>query len=145
VIRALALVMLLTPVPPLPTLERGSGGEVSRSVWDSVYTVEQAERGAAFYQQACARCHGSQLTGGEMAPPLVGVTFLSDWNGTTVGDVYERVRVTMPVDNPGSVPRPQIVDILALLLRANGFPAGKAELPRGPEALQLIRIEATRP
>ena len=44
----------------------------SRSVWDGVYTEEQARRGAALYGQECASCHGATLTGGESAPPLVG-------------------------------------------------------------------------
>ncbi len=117
----------------------------SRSVWDSVYTEEQAQRGAALSGPACARCHGDQLTGGEMAPPLAGITFLANWNGATVGDLYERIRVSMPGDNPGSLPRQTIVDVLAQLLRVNGFPAGNTELPRETERLKDIRIEARKP
>jgi len=34
-----------------------------RSVWDGVYTAEQAKRGEALYANNCASCHGSALGG----------------------------------------------------------------------------------
>src|SRR5205809_7738103 len=39
----------------------------------------------------------------------------------SVGDLFDRIRVTMPADRPGSVPRQEIVDILAHMLNANQF------------------------
>jgi hypothetical protein len=117
----------------------------SGSVWDGVYTPEQAARGAAAYAATCARCHGTVLSGGEMSPPLAGGAFLSNWNGLSVGDLFERVRVTMPSDKPGSLARPLIADVLAHVLRMNGFPSGKAELDRKVEMLKEIKIEATKP
>jgi len=116
----------------------------SRSVWDGVYTSEQAQRGEALYTRQCARCHGAQLTGGEAAPPLAGGDFLSNWNGLTVGDLFERVRVSMPADRPGQITREQNADILAHILRANQFPAGKSELEQQAEVLKQIRIEPAR-
>jgi mono/diheme cytochrome c family protein len=113
----------------------------SRSVWDGVYTSEQAQRGEALYTRQCARCHGAQLTGGEAAPPLAGGEFLSNWNGLTVGDLFERVRVSMPADRPGQLTREQNADILAHILRANQFPPGKLELEQQTEILKQIRIE----
>ena len=117
---------------------------VSRSVWDGVYTAEQAQRGEALYTRQCARCHGAQLTGGEAAPPLAGGDFLSNWNGLTVGDLFERVRISMPADRPGQLTREQNADILAHILRANQFPAGKSELEQQAEVLKQIRIEPAR-
>jgi len=116
----------------------------SRSVWDGVYTSEQAQRGEALYTRQCARCHGAQLTGGEAAPPLAGGDFLSNWNGLTVGDLFERVRISMPADRPGQLTREQNADILAHILRANQFPAGKSELEQQAEVLKQIRIEPAR-
>jgi len=116
----------------------------SRSVWDGVYTSEQAQRGEALYTRQCARCHGAQLTGGEAAPPLAGGDFLSNWNGLTVGDLFERIRVSMPADRPGQITREQNADILAHILRANQFPPGKAELEQQAEVLKQIRIEPAR-
>jgi mono/diheme cytochrome c family protein len=116
----------------------------TRSVWDGVYTAEQAQRGEALYTRQCARCHGAQLTGGEAAPPLAGGDFLANWNGLTVGDLFERVRISMPADRPGQLTREQNADILADILRANQFPSGKSELEQQAEILKQIRIEPAK-
>ena len=115
--------------------------QTSRSVWDGVYTSEQAARGGAQYSTNCAPCHGTDLNGGESAPPLVGGEFLSNWNGLTVGDLFERIRISMPADRPGRLNREQNTDILTWILNRNQFPAGKTELERQTEVLKQIRIE----
>src|ERR1700687_4687747 len=99
-----------------------------RSVWDGVYTSEQAARGGALYANNCASCHGTSLTGGESAPPLTGGEFSSNWFGLTVGDLFERIRTTMPADRPGRINRQQNADILAYILSMNQFPDGRLEL-----------------
>jgi len=114
------------------------------SVWNGVYTPEQARRGETAYLQTCASCHGPALDGGDMTPPLVGGAFTSNWNDLTVGDLFDRIRTTMPLDNPGRLSRPQTADVIAFVLKANGWPAGAAELAPDPAALKQIRIEATR-
>ena len=85
----------------------------AQSVWDGVYTAEQAKRGQPIYNKYCASCHGEQLTGGEDSPPLTGGAFLANWNGLTVGDLFERIRVSMPQDRPGRLTRQQNADILS--------------------------------
>ena len=117
----------------------------SRSVWDGVYTEEQAKRGEPAYQKECALCHGATLNGGESAPPLTGGAFMANWNGLTMGDLFDRIRKTMPLSNPGRLTRQQDADILAFLLNANKFPAGKVELYRQSEMLREIRFESTKP
>ena len=116
-----------------------------RSVWDGVYNDEQAKRGGAIYSERCALCHGSQLSGGEMAPPLTGAAFTSNWNGLTLGDLLERIRLTMPPDQPGTLTRQEYVDVISFVLKAGQFPAGQKELDRQSELLKQIRFEATRP
>ena len=115
-----------------------------RSVWDGVYTTEQAKRGQARYNQQCASCHGDTLAGGESAPPLAGGEFLSTWNGLTAGELFDRTRTTMPQSRPGSLSREANAEILAYILSANQFPAGKAELPQSSEALREIKIDAIK-
>jgi mono/diheme cytochrome c family protein len=114
------------------------------SVWDGVYTAEQAQRGETTYLQTCAGCHGTALEGGDMTPPLLGGGFTSNWNDLTAGDLFERIRTTMPLDTPGRLSRQQNADVIAYLMKANGWPAGPAELPPEPAALREIRIQATR-
>src|SRR5262245_66431712 len=72
----------------------------TKSVWDGVYTQEQANRGKAMYSTECASCHGAELTGGEMAPGLAGGEFISDWDGLTLRDVFEPIRVSVQHDPP---------------------------------------------
>ena len=116
-----------------------------RSVWDGVYTADQAKRGQALYVTNCASCHGSELTGGESAPPLAGGDFTANWNGLTVGDLFDRIRTSMPADRPGRLSREQNADILAFMLQFNQFPAGQSELEHQSEVLKLIRFESTKP
>jgi len=122
-----------------------SSESASRSVWDGVYTDEQADRGHSVYHAQCETCHGEALTGGDEVPPLAGGQFLSNWNGLTMGDLFERVRKTMPANDPGKLTTQQNADVLAYLLNFNIFPAGKTELPHEAELLKQIRIEATKP
>ena len=116
-----------------------------RSVWDGVFTADQAKRGQTRYAEVCASCHGDTLAGGESAPPLAGGEFLSNWNTLTVGDLFDRTRSTMPQNKPGSLSREANAEIIAFVLSANQFPAGKTALPQQTEVLKEIRIEAVKP
>jgi quinoprotein glucose dehydrogenase len=115
------------------------------SVWDGVYSDAQAARGEAVYRQACANCHGPELEGADMTPPLTGGAFTANWNDLTLGDLFERVRLTMPLDKPGSLSRQQNADLLAFLLKANQWPAGATELSRELSGLKQIRIQSSKP
>ena len=117
----------------------------TRSVWDGVYTPAQATRGQTLYNKECSGCHGQSLSGGEEAPPLSGGAFMANWNGLTVGDLFERIRVSMPEGRPGTLSRQQNADVLAYILTGNQFPAGKAELNKETELLKQIKFESTRP
>lgn len=120
-------------------------GQQSRSVWDGVYTKEQALRGEALYAEHCASCHGGSLAGAEMAPPLTGLTFNANWDGLTVGDLFDVIRVSMPQDDPSKLGAQQKADILAHILSVGKFPAGTTELPREIPVLKQIRYESTKP
>ena len=117
----------------------------SRSVWDGVFTEEQAKRGEGFYRQSCSNCHGAGLEGADMSPALIGGAFTSNWNGLTLGDLFERIRISMPMDRPGTMPRQEIADVLAFILSSNAFPAGKTELPRDVQAPKQILFKASKP
>jgi hypothetical protein len=75
----------------------------------------------------------------------MGGEFLSNWYGLTVGDLFDRIRVSMPADRPGTLNREKAADILAHIFRVNQFPAGKNELGPRSEYLKQIRIEAAKP
>lgn len=116
----------------------------ARSVWQGVFSPEQADRGKANYVQRCGACHGATLNGTGEAPGLVGGEFVSHYDQLTVGDLFDRVR-TMPSNAPGTLSRDQYADVVAFLLRENGFPAGTQPLDRRSEVLATIGIQAQKP
>jgi mono/diheme cytochrome c family protein len=135
----------LIPIVAIAGLRTSVHAQPTKSVWDGVYTEEQAKRGAPMYGEQCASCHGPELMGGEMAPPLATGDFLAGWDGLTVGDLFERIRTSMPQNAPGSLSGQQNADILAFIFSANKFPAGPAELSSQAMMLKDIKIEARKP
>jgi mono/diheme cytochrome c family protein len=116
-----------------------------RSVWAGVYTDEQAKRGEALYRAHCANCHLDSLRGAESAPPLVGITFASAWEGAPLSDLFERMRTSMPSDAPGSLSRQQNADILAYMLHVAELPTGSVPLSGETRALEQIRYDTYKP
>jgi len=106
-----------------------------RTVWDGVYTEAQAARGTTAYGQSCAGCHALATEG---KAPLVGDPFWKSFAQKNVGDLLEFVSTYMPNGNPGSLTEPTYRDIVALILKSNGFPAGTTEL--GGNASASVQI-----
>jgi mono/diheme cytochrome c family protein len=122
----------------------GLGAQQNKSVWDGVYTADQAKRGQAAYSRECASCHSSDLTGGESAPPLAGGQFMSNWEGLSAAELFKRTKESMPQNKPGSMSGQDTADILSYMFQVNTFPAGKTELARQPEALATIVLESQK-
>jgi len=123
------------------------GASQSRSVWTGVFNEAQDKRGAAIYSRECSTCHGERLQGGEGAPALTGSDFATGWHGQTVGDLFERIRQTMPAppEQPGKLTPQQNADVVAHILGVSGFPPGPAELPTDVEQLKRIKIDPSKP
>ncbi len=81
---------------PKPATAAAGSSPVAKSVWDGAFTEAQAKRGAEAYEKNCAECHQQELGGDGFAPALAGADFLNAWNGLSVGDLYDRIRVSMP-------------------------------------------------
>jgi mono/diheme cytochrome c family protein len=113
-----------------------SGG----TVWDRVFTDEQASRGEAAYGRSCATCHKEDLLGGGTAPALAGESFLRRWNESTVDDVVQTMRSSMPQEAPNSLDAQVYVDITTYLLKASGSPTGSRELTADRDRLKLVRV-----
>ncbi len=96
-----------------------------KTVWDGVYTEAQAARGVTAFGQSCASCHA---LGAEGKAPLVGDPFWKSFAQKTVGDLLEFVSANMPNGSPHSLSESTYADIVALMLKSNGFPAGTSEL-----------------
>ena len=119
--------------------------QAPRTVWDGVYTEEQAKRGEVLFDKECAQCHGPSGAGGSMAPALTGQAFSANYDGNTVGDLFDRNRTTMPPGKEGQIEAPDNAAITAFMLQANAFPAGETELPSQSMMLKSIKYLAEKP
>jgi len=109
-----------------------AGAQSERSIWDGVYTEDQAVRGQNTFGASCARCHD--------VADFAGPSFLKGWESSTVLDLFQLMQKTMPMDNPGSLRPEDYADVISYFLRANAIPAGKVELDTDEAHLKLIRI-----
>ena len=117
------------------------GNNAIRSVWDGVYSEEQAARGKNLFINNCSSCHMEDLRGHQDAPALVGDDFLGEWTDQSVDDLSNRIRTSMPQDNPSSLSGQAYIDIVAFLLQSNKFPVGKEELEQERDVLKTITIK----
>src|SRR5687768_15624639 len=116
--------------------------EAAKTVADGVYSDVQATRGAASYDQACAGCHRPDL-GGANGPALRGERFARMFAGKDLKTLYTKIATTMPRGAAASLGDAVYLDIVAHVLRANGFPAGDAELTA--QDLSTIRVLPGKP
>jgi len=113
-----------------------------KNVREGAFTADQADRGKAGFEGVCQRCHGATLNGSEgNGPPLKGSAFLAHWDKDTLGSLWVKIRDTMPLGTPGTLTDEVKLQILAYVLRQNGFPAGKTDLPMDVNALDEIGIQ----
>jgi Cytochrome C oxidase, cbb3-type, subunit III len=104
-------------------------------VWDGVYTDAQAARGTAIFGQTCSNCHTLTSEGNR---PLSGEKFWEGYTQRSVGDLLTFVKTNMPNGNGGSLPAASYNDLVALILKSNGFPAGTTEV--APETVASVQI-----
>ena len=114
------------------------------TVWDGVYSEEQAVQGAAEYREACSSCHSEDLRGNSNAPGLIGVGFMFLWEDRSLDELFTAIRTLMPTNAPNSLPTQSYLNILAYIMEANEFPAGRNGLGADPAALSQILITANR-
>ena len=127
-------------VPPQGLPAPGPPAEAERTILDGVYTQEQGRRGEAIYFATCVRCHRPEMTGSEIVPALIGEGFLARWDRRSAGDLFEKMRTSMPPVGPRDLPPQAYADVLAYILSRNRFPAGGSELAGELTSLAVIRI-----
>lgn len=94
------------------------------TVLDGVYTDAQATRGELAYTKTCAECHDLSFDG----TPVEGEGFIDNWREFPLQTLYDYIATTMPEDNPGELSKDSYRDVLAYLLRRNGYPKGQSDL-----------------
>jgi len=132
----LGIVAILWGATALTTAQSAPGDATA-----GVYTAAQATRGQGVYAVFCANCHAEDLAGTNSgdsgAPPLKHEGFM---RGSTAGALFTKIKTRMPLDAPGSLKDQDVLDVMAFLLKANGFPAGAMDLPAATAELERIRI-----
>jgi len=112
-----------------------------KSVWDGVYTEEQAKRGERIFNRQCSYCHGRDLSGTSIpGGPSLREAFLSQWREQTVQQMFATIGETMPKSDPGSLSLQDCVDVVSYILQVNKLPAGGTELPPDPQKLEHFLI-----
>jgi hypothetical protein len=75
---------------------------------------------------------------------LDGDAFLGRWRDRSLSEFSFVLTETMPQDAPGSLTPKQYAEIISFILKNNGAPAGRMELPEDAESLGRIRFARTR-
>ena len=121
-LRIVAVTVILCAVA---TASLAQGTPALKTVWDGVYTDEQATRGKQEYANHCQRCHGPELTD---TREIVGSRFLERWREDRLDTLFNYVRDAMPRQQGRSLQDDTYLDIFTYMLARNGFPAGKEPL-----------------
>jgi S-disulfanyl-L-cysteine oxidoreductase SoxD len=130
VLRSVAIVAAMAAPAPVAWTQEPAAG---RSTAAGVYSNEQADRGKAVFDAKCQSCHGAEFEGGTLAPALKGREFLSPFFGKPLRRIYSRIISTMPPDDVGSLSEAETLALVALVLRANGYPAGPEAIARADD------------
>ena len=94
------------------------------TVKDKVYTKEQAARGEKVFTTSCAKCHKLEGPETKDGPPLGGDVFLTKWDGKPLFDVAFGIKLNMPPDGSVILDDAQTADVVAFILKSNGFVDG---------------------
>ena len=108
-------------------------------IWQGVYTAAQADRGQTSFNSSCLRCHGDKLQG-NTAPALSGDRFFTTWGSEPIASLFAKIRDTMPPNFGTSIDDQVKLDIVAYILRTNGYPAGPSELTQNGNDLATAQI-----
>jgi mono/diheme cytochrome c family protein len=133
-----AVLLVVAAAGALPNAAQGPADQQQKTVWDGVFTEEQAARGAATYSAHCARCHGSELEGVN-GRPLVGDVFWRGYQARTVDYLLGFISKNMPNGAGGSLSPGEYVDVAAFILSRNAFPAGRELTQQSAVGVQIVQ------
>src|SRR5262245_35452796 len=102
----------------------------SKTVWDGVYTQQQAERGAVSFTSSCARCHGATTGDGDEGRSVAGERFWKSFRESTVDHLLDYVSRNMPNGAGGTLSAGVYADLVAFILSRNALPPGTSELTK---------------
>ncbi|HIA47610.1 MAG TPA: hypothetical protein EYN96_06490 [Candidatus Hydrogenedentes bacterium] len=110
---------------------------------DVSFTREQAGAGRATYRASCAVCHGRNLEGIQLAPPLTGSRFDQTWRGKSAELLSFHIRRMPPESSQETVPKVDdegATNVLAYILMSNGFEPSDSALPVDMASLGKLTV-----
>ena len=129
-VTTLATLTLATLLITSTSLGAQAAAPAPRTVQGGVYSEAQARRGQALYAQRCAGCHGPALAGAS-APALTGDRFTNKFRMEPLSALFIQIRYAMPpkAEANAQLTSEQAADLVAHVLKSNGFPAGQTDFP----------------
>lgn len=131
---ALALALAL---PAATRTVRAQG----KTLLEGIYSEAQSTRGATAATASCTVCHGDQLKGSDMGPGMGTAEWKKAWAGRSLGELFDKIKTTMPANDPGSLNAAATADLVAYILKLGGYPAGSSDLPADQAALGAVKIQ----
>ena len=106
------------------------------------FSAEQADRGEEKFASECEECHGDDLKGGlNGGPPLRGMMFEQKYaEGAPASILFSFMSSAMPPNSPGRYSENTYTDLMAYILKKNGFSSG-APLPSDLNALDHLIMQ----
>jgi len=146
--------MVLTPRGSRSVRNENKSGNLA----EGYYSSQQAKRGRLFFLGSCGLCHAAEGPGPNEDPTrITPASGTGMWLGSqrfymrlagdrftqryhTVGDLFNKIRTTMPAYDGGGLSPEMSVDIVAYLLEANGFPAGEEDLSGDSSTMKAMPL-----
>ena len=125
------------------SMSEPAGAQDRQTVWDKVYTSEQAALGKVEYDMVCSNCHGKDLTGregGGQGPELAGPAFTKKWDLQSLNQLYTEIKTRMPRNNPGTLTADAYLNVVAYVLESNKYPPGEDPLVADAKVLSTTFI-----
>lgn len=131
--RLASLTVMFAVLLSTSTAILGAGQAASeKTIADGVYSAAQADRGEQRFKTSCSSCHTPGSFGGG--------AFADRWNGQTMGEVFDFVSNAMPENDPGGLAAEDYANVLAFILKVNGYKAGDNDLPSKTAELKAFKI-----
>jgi len=113
---------------PAPAAQpAAASGNDEASTADGIFTVAQAERGHELFEASCSECHDTA--------DWIEPGFRGRWENQSVFQLWYYINDRMPYDNPWSLTRQQVTDVLSYILQLNDLPAGNTELATDDDSI----------
>lgn len=134
----------LGTLPDVAPTEQASGADIDtseRTIWDGVFTAEQATAGGALYTQYCQGCHGKTGRGTPGGPGVTGANLNKKWEDTSLLDFFTFAHTNMPPGNAGKIGSEQdYVNIVSYIMELHGAEPGDKMLVWNEDQLANIYI-----